>query len=279
MSGLWPLTVRELKKWIRNPTFLFTGLIQPIFWIALFGSALDITKLSTSYLVGAPPSVVAAATAATFDGAPNYITFLVGGVLTTMGLFTAMFAGTQIIFDRRLGPMGRFLSSPIRRSSIVFSKIISSVIRIIPQVVILIVAALLIPNGLIFQNGFSLLDVLVLATAIILIAFIFSSIFSVIATRMTNMNSIFGIVNLVNLPLMFMSFAMFPKTMMAGWLANVAQYNPVSWSAQAIRTVIINGNLTASQWGQEGLWLGALAALAAGLLLLTAYLVEKEIRD
>jgi ABC-2 type transport system permease protein len=272
MSGLWPLTVRELKKWVRNPTFFFTGLIQPIFWIALFGSAFDITK----FLSGPSGS-----TAASFllDGAPNYITYIVGGVLTTMGLFTAMFAGTQIIFDRRLGPMGRFLSSPIRRSSIVFSKIISSVIRILPQVVILVVAAYLIPNGLKFLHGFTIVDVLIMATAIILIAFIFSSIFSVIATRMTNMQSIFGIVNLVNLPLMFVSYAMFSKAMMADWLGNVAQYNPVSWSAEAIRTVIINGSLTSSQWVQEGRWLGALAVLAAGLLLLTYYLVEKEIRD
>jgi len=196
-----------------------------------------------------------------------------------MGLFTAMFAGTQIIFDRRLGPMGRFLSSPIRRSSIVFSKIVSSVIRIMPQVVILIVAALLIPNGLVFAHGFTILDVLVLITAIILVAFIFSSIFSVIATRMTNMQSIFGIVNLVNLPLMFMSYAMFPPTMMASWLSDIAQYNPVSWSAEAIRMVIINGNLTASQWTSVGWWLSGLAILAAFLLLLTAFLVEKEIRD
>ncbi len=267
MSGLWPLTVRELKKWIRNPTFLLTGLVQPIFWIALFGSAFDITR----FFPGASSLVL--------GGAPNYITYIVGGVLTTMGLFTAMFAGTQIIFDRRLGPMGRFLSSPIRRSSIVFSKIISSVIRIMPQVVILLVAAVLIPNGLKFVHGFTILDALVLATAIVLVAFIFSSIFSVIATRMTNMNSIFGIVNLVNLPLMFVSFAMFSSQMMAPWLANVAQYNPVSWSAEAIRMVIINGSLTAAQWTQIGKWLGGLAALAAGLLLLTAYLVEKEIRD
>jgi ABC-2 type transport system permease protein len=267
MSGLWPLTVRELKKWIRNPTFFFTSLIQPIFWIALFGSAFDITKFfpqASQYVLG---------------GAPNYITYIVGGVLTTMGLFTAMFAGTMIIMDRRLGPMGRFLSSPIRRSSIVFSKIIACVIRIMPQVVILIVAAYLIPNGLKFVHGFNVLDALVMACAIILIAFIFSSIFSVIATRMTNMNSIFGIVNLVNLPLMFVSYAMFSPEMMANWLATVAQYNPVSWSAEAIRMVIINGTLTTAQWTQIGEWLGALAALAAGLLALTAYLVEKEIRD
>lgn len=267
MSGLWPLTVRELKKWVRNPIFLITGLIQPFFWIALFGSAFDITKFfpqASSYILG---------------GAPNYITYIVGGVLTITGLFTAMFSGTQIIFDRRLGPMGRFLSSPIRRSSIVFSKIISSVIRILPQVVILIVAAMIIPNGLKFSNGFSVLDVAVLLTAIILVSFIFSSIFSMIAIRMTNMQSIFGIVNLVNLPLLFVSYAMFSPSMMAGWLSNVAKYNPVSWSAEAIRMVIINGTLTASQWIQIGKWLGGLAILAAFLLSLTAFLAEKEIRD
>lgn len=274
MSGLGPLTIRDLKKWYRNPIFLITGLIQPFFWIALFGSAFDLTR-SFANIPGVPPTAINEL----LGGAPNYITFIVGGVLTITGIFTAMFTGTNIIFDRRLGPMGRFLSSPIRRSSIVFSKIISAVIRIMPQVVILIVAALVIPNGLKFVNGFSVLDVLVLLTAIILVSFIFSSIFSVIAVRMTNMNSIFGIVNLVNLPLLFVSYAMFPPAMMAPWLSNAAQYNPVSWSAQAIRMVIINGSLTGAQWNQIGLWLGGLAILAAALLLLTAFVAERGIRD
>ncbi len=143
MSGLGPLTVRELKKWYRNPVFFITGLLQPFFWIALFGSAFDITK----FFPGASELIL--------DGAPNYITYIVGGVLTISSLFTAMFAGTNIIFDRRLGPMGRFLSSPIRRSSIVFSKILSSTIRVMPQALILILAALVIPNGLKFVHGFS----------------------------------------------------------------------------------------------------------------------------
>jgi len=148
-----------------------------------------------------------------------------------------------------------------------------------PQALILILAALVIPNGLKFVHGFTVLDALVIIAAIILVSFIFSSIFSVIAIRMTNMNSIFGIVNLVNLPLLFVSYAMFSSSMMASWLSSVAAYNPVSWSAEAMRMVIINGNLTGSQWIQVGQWLGALAILALGLLLLTAYLAEKEIRD
>ena len=278
MSGLGPLTMRELKKWYRNPVFLITGLIQPFFWVALFGSAFDFTKLFSGFT---PPGIsVTSEVKLALDGAPNYITYIVGGVLTVTGLFTAMFAGTNIIFDRRLGPMGRFLSSPIRRSSIVLSKILSATFRILPQALILIVAALVIPNGLVFQNGFNIYDGLVIVAAVILVSFIFASIFSVIAIRMTNMNSIFGIVNLVNLPLMFVSYAMFAPGMMATWLSNVAQYNPVSWSAQAMRTVIIYGNATTlSQWTQIGWWLGGLDILAVALILFTAYMAEKEIRD
>ena len=269
MSGLYPLLMRDLKKWYRNPVFLLTGLIQPFFWIALFGSAMDITKLAGP---GFNPGLI-------LQGAPNYITFIVGGVLTITALFTGMFTGTNIIFDRRLGPMGRFLASPIARSSIVFSKILSSVIRILIQSGILVLAASLIPNGLIFPGGFNLVDVLVILTAIILIALIFSSLFTVIAIRMREMNTIFGIVNLINLPLLFVSYAMFPKDFMASWLSNIAAYNPVSWSAESIRMVIINGSLTASQWSSVGLWLGALAIMAALMVVLTYIMAEKEIRD
>ena len=268
MSGLIPLTQREIKKWYRNPIFLLTGLIQPFFWIALFGSAFDFTKFDP------------VASSTVLGGAKTYITYIVGGVLTTSALFTSMFAGTNIIFDRRLGPMGRFLSSPIRRSSIIFSKVLSSIIRIMPQALILMVAALLIPNGLEFNHGFTLLGGLVIVVALILVSLIFSSIFSAIAIRMTNMNSIFGIVNLVNLPLLFVSYSMFSPAMMAPWLANVAKYNPVSWSAESMRTVILYGTtVSSSQWGQIGEWLGALALLALFLIGLTAYLAEKEIRD
>lgn len=255
--------LRDLKKWYRNPVFFFTGLIQPFFWIALFGSALS--KLSNI------PGVIPAGS--------TYITYIVGGVLTITALFTGMFTGTNIIFDRRLGPMGRFLSSPIARSSIVFSRVFSAIIRILVQSVILVVAALVLPNGLIIPKDFDILDILVIVSSIILVSLIFSSLFSVIAIRMREMNTIFGIVNLINLPLLFMSYAMFPTDLMAGWIGEVAKYNPVSWSAEAIRTVILNGSLSAAQWTSVGQWLGALALLTAGMMALTYFMAEKEIRD
>ncbi len=261
MSGLIPLFSREMKKWYRNPVFLITGLAQPFFWVALFGSALG--KFPSAFL----------------GGAPTYITFIMGGVLTITALFTAMFSGMGLIWDRRLGTLGRFLSSPIRRSSIVFSKVLSATVRILVQAAILIVAALVIPNGLRFNNGFSGIDAVILVTAVILISIIFSSVFTIIAIRVTRWETVMGIVNLVNLPLMFASYALFPPAIMEGWISKVAEYNPVSWSAEAIRMVIVKGSLSASQWTQVGQWIGALAILAAVLLVLTYYLSEKEIRE
>lgn len=271
MSGLGPLTARELKKWYRNPVFLFTGLIQPFFWLALFGSAIDLSKFLGVLPGGAVSSI--------FDGAANYITFILGGVLVLTSVFTAMFSGVNIIWDRRLGPMGRFLTSPIRRSSIVFSKIISAMVRILIQSAIIVGVAFVIPNGLKLSNGFSIEGVLVLLAAVIMVALIFTSIFSVIAVRLKDMNTIFGIVNLVNLPLLFMSYAMFPAGMMANWLGDAAKYNPVSWAAESIRTVVINGTVTSSMAGQVAIWLGALAVLALGLVLLTYFVAEGEIRE
>ncbi len=273
MSGLIPLTVRELRKWYRNPVFFIVGLLQPIFWIVLFGSAFDITKLFSKL----PPDL---SSLNPFGIAPNYITFIVGGILTTTSLFTAMFSGTSLIFDRRLGNLGRFLVSPIRRSSIVFSKILSTTIRILVQAVILVGAAMLIPGGLILENGISVLDVIIIAAALIMIAFSFSSLFSVIAIRLKRQETIFGIINLINLPLLFASYALFPAGLMAPWLANVANYNPVSWSAEAIRAVILNGTTTtASQFHSVLLDLLYLFLLSVAMIIITIVLSEKEIRD
>ncbi|MCL5802385.1 MAG: ABC transporter permease [Thermoplasmataceae archaeon] len=265
MSGLGPLTSREFKKWYRNPISLVTGLIQPFFWIALFGSAFaGLADFGSSSIL---------------QGAPNYITFILGGVLTITGLFTAMFTGVNLIFDRRLGTLGRFLIAPIRRSSIVFSKIFSAIARILIQVVILIGAALVLPDGLRFANGFTLFDAGVLIAAVVMISFVFASIFNLIAIRITQPNSLFGILNLLNLPLLFTSYAMFPPALMAGWLRTVAKYNPVSWSAESIRLVVINGNLDASQMSQLGLWMLGLFILAVFLVLLTYFVSEKGIRE
>jgi ABC-2 type transport system permease protein len=267
VSGLIPLTMREIKKWYRNPTFFVVGLLQPLFWIALFGSAFDITRTAPQYSYYI------------LQGAPNYITFIIGGIATTTALFTGMFAGMNIIWDRRLGPLSRFLASPIRRSSIVMSKVLGATVRIMVQIFILFLAALLIPSGLILPKNFNILDVLIIAVTVLLIGIFFASLFSAIAIRITRQETIMGIVNLVNLPLMFASYALFPKNLMAPWIGNIAQYNPVSWSAIIIRTIIINGKLSQAQWNTVLNNFVYLLLTTLFVVVITIILAEKEIRN
>ena len=124
-----------------------------------------------------------------------------------------------------------------------------------------------------------MINVAIIIITVVLVSLIFTSIFSAIAIRITRMETIFGIINLVNLPLLFASYAMFPSGLMAGWLSNVAQYNPVSWSSEAIRMVIINGTLSASQMSQVISWIGALALLAVSLTAITFVIAERGIGD
>ncbi|KAA8923118.1 ABC transporter permease [Thermoplasma sp.] len=267
MSGLGPLTIREIKKWYRNPVYLIVGLLQPVFWIILFGSAFDIAKFGGPFV------------SSFFDGAKDYITYMIGGILTITGLFTGMFSGINIIWDRRLGILQRFLVSPIKRSSIVFSRIIASVVRIIVQVIILVAIALVIPDGLKISPSFTAVDALLMVAAVLMISFIFSSIFSIIAIRMTRMETIMGITNLVNLPLMFASYALFPPDLMVSWLSTVAKYNPVSWSAESIRLLIIYGNLTGSQMSTFASYMIYLLILTVVMILLVYFVSESGIKE
>ncbi len=241
MGARISLTVRELKKWVRNPVQLFITMIQPLFWILLFGSAFDLTKLIPSNIPGGSALVMNAY----FMGAKNYISFLTPGMLAIMALFSAMFSGMSIIWDRRFGYLSKLIVAPIPRDSIVLSKVFSSMVKAIVQSSILIVIALLVPNGLVLSPSFNIVDLLVLYLILIMLIMGFSSLFSIIVIRVKKMETLMAITNLLNLPLMFASTAMFPSAIMPSWLKDVVTYNPISWAANSMRTLVLQGSF---QW-------------------------------
>ena len=85
---------------------------------------------------------------ATFGGAPDYITFLIAGMLCYLIMSWAMFAGGPLVVDRTLGILNKLLAAPIPRSAITLSLVISSIIKGLTLSVILIVLALVLPRGL-----------------------------------------------------------------------------------------------------------------------------------
>jgi ABC-2 type transport system permease protein len=261
LTGTLALTERELKKWIRTPPLVFTSLFQPLVWLALFGNAFNPTKL-------APPGAGQTILNQAFGGAPNYITYLTGGILCLILLFNAAFSGMSLVFDRRFSILSAFLAAPIPRTSIFLSRVLSSVVKGMIQALVIFGLALVIPNGLVLPSGFSALDFLGVFGAMFLLAFGFASLFTAIAVRIAKWETLIAIVNLLNLPLLFASSALLPTSSMPDWLQSVANVNPVTKAAEAARIFIIHGGVSSADVSTLGVDVSFLLGFAIFFTLL-----------
>jgi len=102
------LTVRSLKKWVRNPATIFPGLFMAVFWLALFGSSFNPVNLVPTQVAGQSLSPVLvqqikASMSTVFGGAANYITFLTAGVIAFTVIINMAYGGIDIVLDRQLG--------------------------------------------------------------------------------------------------------------------------------------------------------------------------------
>jgi len=258
--GLWALTNRDLKKWYQNPIVFVIGIIQPILWLALLGKAMNISSILSPSSFQIPAQVAAAFTpqqlqslSTYFGGLQNqimlsnfntssYFSFMAMGMVAFVTVFTTAFVGVSVVFDRRLGFMNKVLSTPVSRSVIITSKVISASIRSVFQAGIVTVIAYLIPDGLKLGVNFSWFSVLGVFAIVFLIGFGLASMFTAITLRTTRMETPQAIFNLVTLPLMFASSAYFPIANMPTWLQAIAKANPISYTIDAVRTLMIFGN-------------------------------------
>jgi ABC-2 type transport system permease protein len=268
LRQIFALTKRELKHWYRVKIQIFMTIIQPVVWLGLFGQAFNIGALFNA--PGMPPGIFEN----TFSGAPDYFSFMAIGMLAVNVLFTCMFSGMSIVWDRRFGFLNKLKVSPIPRGVIPVSRILSTVIRAMIQVVIVFGIAIAfnyIPGltGLSLKEGFGFMDILGSFGMLFLLAVGFASLFTTIALAVENQETLFGVINLINLPLMFASAALFPTTLMPDWLRGVAEYNPLTLAADGLRQLaFVNpAPIHSLEWDIIGLAIfsAALIALSIGM--------------
>jgi ABC-2 type transport system permease protein len=241
LHGLWALTNRELKKWYKEPIILFMSIIQPIIWMGLFGKAMNIGSIFTSTSIpeipGIDPELISRQIMEQTFGTSDYFSYMSVGILSFVVLFTAMFSGMSIVWDRRLGFLNKALSTPVARGSIIFAKVFSAVIRSLVQAGIVLVVAFLL--GLQLGSSFTVLNLLGVFAALFLVCMGLSSIFILIAIRSTRWETQMAVVNLLNLPLLFGSNALFPTRLMPDWLQTFAKINPITYVTDATRQLLL----------------------------------------
>lgn len=243
------LAGREAKKWFGRRAVFVISIITPLMWIALFGKSFNIGSLIgvDIEIPGLPPGVAEAIKAALQErvksifGTLDYFTYVTSGMLVVFTLFQSSFGAVGAVFDKRIGYMTRLLVAPISRASIYLAKLLGTLLRITLLSALLLAVA--VPLGFQFKEGIGPLDILATWGIILLLAAGFTSLFLAIAFKADNQEVIFATANLLNLPLMFTSSALFPVRQMPEWLQSIAKVNPVTYAANLVRYHLIGAPL------------------------------------
>lgn len=236
----------EFKKLVRDPTELVSRAIQPILWLVIFGKVF-------SQVRGIP------------TGAISYLAFMCPGIMAQSVLFSAIFYGIAVIWERDLGIVHKLLVSPAYRAALVLGKAISSGFRGIAQAVIvyLIAAALHISIRWAPSAMIGVLFGVVLGSAI------FSTFSLIIACIVKTRERFMGIGQLLTMPLFFASNAIYPLELMPGWLRFVARANPLTYLVDALRGLMIQSGQAVHgpgvDFGVMGIVFLVMAAIAARL--------------
>jgi ABC-2 type transport system permease protein len=202
----------------------------------------------------------------------DYFSFMAVGMIAFTALFTTAFSGMSVVWDRRLGFLNKALSTPVSRSVIIFSKVLSATLRSMFQAGIIILIA--IGFGLQFGASFNPLYLLGVFAMLFLICVGLSSLFIAITIRSTRIETPMAVMNLITLPLMFASNAFFPTSIMPPWLQTIAQFNPMTYTTDAVRQLLIYSATDFTQVALDFVYVGIFAGIVAtiGIVLSWRYL-------
>jgi ABC-2 type transport system permease protein len=218
---------RELIRFSRDRARMITSLVQPVLFLFVLGTGLS--RLASAGTHGV-----------------NLRTFVYPGVLAMAVLFTAMFSAASIVWDREFGFLREMLVAPVSRGAIVIGKCFGGATVAGFQGVIMIAIAGLVGVP---YSPVMILEVLVLQ---LLLAFALTAFGVMMAARMNQMQSFMALMQMVIMPLFFISGALFPVAGLPTWLSVLNRIDPITYAVDPIRRAVF-AHLDVSQAAREAL--------------------------
>ena len=167
-----------------------------------------------------------------------YLDFIAPGILAQSVLFVAIFFGINVIWERDLGIVQKFLVSPTPRAALVLGKGFSAGMRTLSQAAIVYGLSLFLGVRLNW-SPLALLNVIVI---VILAATLFSTFSLLIACIVKTRERFMGVGQVLTMPLFFASNAIYPTEIMPVWLRNASHFNPLTYVVDALRTFMLAGS-------------------------------------
>lgn len=217
IEGIYAVWLREFKIYLREKERMVASMISPVLWIFGFGAGLG--------------SQVA------IHGI-NYQVFIFPGVMVMTMLFTCVFYGMYVIWDRKLDFLKAVLVAPLSRRGVFAGKMLGGITDAMIQVCVLFLLAIILGIPL---NPYSFAVCLV---SLFMIATCMTSLGLFFGAALSSMESFQLIAQLVVWPLFFFSGALFPLDNLPAWLSAVTYLDPLTYGVDAMRGAMFGiGNL------------------------------------
>jgi ABC-2 type transport system permease protein len=204
---------RDLIRFANDRIRIATSLVQPLLFLFVLGSGLQqLSKASTHGL--------------------DLKTFIYPGILCIAVMFTAMFSAASIVWDREFGFMREMLVAPVRRSSIVIGKCLggATVASIQGLILVALAGAVHVPYDPVLIVGVLFLQ--------LLLAFSITAFGVMVAVRIKQMQSFMGVMQMVVMPMFFISGALFPVANLPGWLTVLNRLDPLTYAVDPMRRLV-----------------------------------------
>ncbi|MFI6292509.1 ABC transporter permease [Nonomuraea sp. NPDC050790] len=206
---------REMLRFLSDRTRMLSMFFQPVLWLFVMGTGLG------SLVQGSIPGV-------------DYRTFMYPGMISMTVIMTGMFSAGSIVWDREFGFLREMLVAPVSRGAIVLGKCLGGAIVATGQGVVILAMAGLV--GVPYSGTL----MLTLLAEMFLAAFTITAFGVMLAARMKNMQTFFGLMQMAIMPMMFLSGAMFPLANLPSWLHILTVVNPMTYAVDPMRQAVFS---------------------------------------
>lgn len=219
LKGIYALWYREIRVYLRERSRIVSSIVNPIMWLLIIGGGLG--------------------SAISFGGV-NYQTFIFPGVLIQATLFSSIFFGVYIVWDKKVDFLKEVLVAPMSRMSIFIGKIVGGATDTITQVSLLLIIGYAFSSlGIITGLDINIMTILLTLLFLLVTTTGLVSIGLTIGSLMESPEGFQLIVSFVIFPLFFLSGALFPIDNLPVWLSSLVFFNPMTYAVDGIRGIIV----------------------------------------
>ncbi len=244
LQDIYTIWLREMIRFIRARSRVISSIALPFFWLIFIGIG-----FGSSFKL---PNV-------------DYVNFLAPGIVGMILLFTSMFSGLSIIWDRQFGFLKEIFVAPVSRTSIMLGKTFGgATVALFNGLIIITIATAI---------GFlkPTLGILEAVIFMCMVSIFFVSLGLLIASRMKSMEGFQAIMSFLIMPTFFLSGALFPLQNTPIWMQGISKFDPLTYGIDGLRSALIGESILPA-------WIdfAALFVFSTVVVLLGSYVFRKS---